>query len=58
MKTFAEEPKFGKLLRVLKITGFCRISITAGLMRLGALLLDNLQMGVFPSIDVCFYWLA
>ena len=41
-----------------KSTGFGRMSVTASLMRLGALLRDNLQMGAFPSIDVCFYWLA
>ena len=31
---------------------------TIPLLRLGALLRNNLQMGAFPSIDVCFYWLA
>ena len=39
-------------------TGLCRLSVTASLLRLGALLPDNLQMGAFFSIIVCFYWLA
>ena len=30
-----------------KSTGFCRMSVTASLLRLGALLRDNLQMGAF-----------
>ena len=30
-----------------KSTGFCRMSVTASLMCLGALLRDNLQMGAF-----------
>ena len=57
MGTFAKEPEFLKLLRELKSTpvrrykkkstGFCRMSVTASLMRLGALLRDNLQMGAF-----------
>ena len=54
METFAKEPKFGKLLRELKSTGFCRMSVTASLLRLGVLLRDNLQMGAFfllASID-------
>ena len=39
-ETFAQEPKFEKLLR-------CCMSVTASLMHLGALLRDNLQMGAF-----------
>ena len=56
-ETFAKEPKFGKLLRELKSTpvscsqkkstGFCRMSVTASLLRLGVLLRDYLQMGAF-----------
>ena len=30
-----------------KTTGFCRMSVTESLMRLGALLRDKLQMGAF-----------
>ena len=30
-----------------KSTGFCHMSVTASLLRLGALLRDNLQMGAF-----------
>ena len=41
-----------------KSTGFCHMSATASLLRLGALLRDNLQMGAFHSIEECFYWLA
>ena len=41
-----------------KSTGFCRMSVTTSLLRLGALLRDILQMGAFPSIDVRFYWFA
>ena len=53
METFAKKPKVGKLLRELKSvslkksTGFYRMSVTAILLRLGALLRDNLQMGDF-----------
>ena len=37
---------------------FFRMSVTTSLLRLGALLQDNLQMGAFPIIDVCLYLLA
>ena len=30
-----------------KLTGFCCMFVTAGLLRLGALMQDNLQMGAF-----------
>ena len=30
-----------------KSTGFCRVSVTASSLHLGALLRDNLQMGAF-----------
>ena len=66
-ETFAKKPKFGKLLRelyrrpygVIKISPlvFCRISVTASLLRLGALLRDNLQMGAF-SCHRCMFLLA
>ena len=36
---------------------FVVLSVTASLIRLGALLRDNLQMGAFSNIDICFYWL-
>ena len=62
------KPKFRKLLRELKSmpvrcyykksTGFCRMSVNVSLLRLGALPRNNLQMGGFPNIDVCLYWLA
>ena len=68
METFAKEPDLKKLLLELKSTPvrrykksllvFCRMSVTASLLRLGALLQDNLQMGAFPIIDVCLYLLA
>ena len=32
---------------VSKSAGFCRVSVTPSLLRLGALLRDNLQMGAF-----------
>ena len=34
------------------------MSVTASFLRLGSLLRGKLQMGAFPSIDVCFYLLA
>ena len=37
--------------------GFCRMSVTASLLRLGALLRDNLQMGAF-SYHRCMFLLA
>ena len=56
-ETFAEEPKFGKIIARAKVdaravlikksTGFCQMFATASLLRLGALLRDNLQMGAF-----------
>ena len=38
-------------------TGFCRMSVTASLLRLGALLRGNLQMGAF-SWHRCMFLLA
>ena len=56
-ETFAKEPKFWKIIARAKVdaravllwksTGFCRMSVTVSLLRLGALLRDNLQMGAF-----------
>ena len=36
------------MVLIKKFTGFCRMSVIASLMRLGALLRDNLKMGAFP----------
>ena len=56
METFAKEPKLKKLLRELKstpvrllqkLTGFCRMSVPASLLRLDTLLRHNLQMCAF-----------
>ena len=47
-----------RAVSVNKSAGFWRMSVTSSLLRLRALLRDNLQMGAFPSIDVYFYWLA
>ena len=40
-----------------KSTVFCRMSVTSSLLRLGALLPDNLQMGAF-SEHRCMFLLA
>ena len=40
-----------------KSTGFCRMFVTASLLRLGALLRNNLQMGAF-SWHRCMFLLA
>ena len=37
-----------RVVLVKKSTGFCRMSVTACLLCLGALLRNNLQMGAFP----------
>ena len=58
MKIIASANVDARAVLLKKSTGFCRMPVTASLLRLGALLRDNLQMGVFFSIDVCFYWLA
>ena len=61
-ETFANKPEFLKVdaraALLKKSTGFCRMSVTTSLLRMGALLRDNCKWVVFPSIDVGFYWLA
>ena len=57
METFAKEPELTTILRrqnsapvlrnKIRFAGFCRMSVTPSLLRLGALLRDNLQMGAF-----------
>ena len=57
MQTFAKKPELTTMLRGLNLTpmlrnkirfaGFCRMSVTPSLLRLGALLRDHLQMGAF-----------
>ena len=57
METFAKKPEFKKIIARAKVDaraallqksiGFCRMSVTASLLCLGALLRDNLQMGAF-----------
>ena len=56
-KTFAKTPKLAKLLPRAKVNarvvllqksiGFCRMSVTASLLRLGAVLRDDLQIDAF-----------
>ena len=58
MKIIARAKVGARVVLLKKSTDFCRMSVTASLLRLGALLRDNLQMGAFSSIDVRFYWLA
>ena len=36
-----------RVVLLKKFTGFCRMSVTASLLRLGALLWDNLQICAF-----------
>ena len=55
LKIIARAKVDARAVLIKKSTGFCCMSVTASLLRLGALLWDNLQMGFFPSIDVCFY---
>ena len=47
-----------KVVLLKEFTGFYRMSVTPSLLRLGALLRDDLQMGALPSINVYFYWLV
>ena len=47
MKTTAIAKVDARAALIKRFTGFCRMSVTASLMRLGALLRDNLQMGAF-----------
>ena len=47
MKIIAQARVDAHAVLTKKSTGFCRMSVTACFMRLGALLRDNLQMGTF-----------
>ena len=47
MKIIARAKVDARAVLLKQSTGFCRMSVTASLLRLGALLLDNLQMGDF-----------
>ena len=47
MKIIARAKVDARAVLLKKSTGFCRMSVTASLMRLGALQRDNLQMGAF-----------
>ena len=57
METFAKEPELTTILRrqnlrpvsrnKIRFAGFCRMSVTPSLLRLGALLRGRLQMGDF-----------
>ena len=57
MKIIARAKVDGRAVSLKTSTGFCRISGTASLLRLGALLRDNLQMGAF-SYHTCMSILA
>ena len=47
MKIIARDKVDARTVLLQKSNGFCRMSVTASLLRLGALLRDNLQMGAF-----------
>ena len=47
MKIIARGKVDARAVLLKKSTGFCCMSVTASLLRLGALLRDNLQMGAF-----------
>ena len=47
MKIIARAKVDARAVLLKKSTGFCRMFVTASLLRLGALLRDNLQMGAF-----------
>ena len=47
LKIIARAKVDARAVLIKKSTGFCRMSVTASLLRLGALLRDNLQMGAF-----------
>ena len=47
MKIIARAKVDSRAVLLKKSTGVCRMSVTASLLRLGALLRDNLQMGAF-----------
>ena len=52
MKIIARAKVDARAVLLKKSAGICRMSVTEILLRLGALLRDNLQMMLFPSIDV------
>ena len=47
LKIIARAKVDARAVLLKKPTGFCRMSVTASLLRLGTLLRDNLQMGAF-----------
>ena len=47
LKIIARAKVDARAVLLQKSTGFCRMSVNASLLRLGALLRDNLQMGAF-----------
>ena len=47
LKIIARAKVDARVVLIKKSTGLCRMSVTASLMRLGALLRNNLQMGGF-----------
>ena len=47
MKTIARAKVDARAVLLKMSTAFCRMSVTASLLRLGALLRDSLQMGAF-----------
>ena len=47
MKIIARAEVDTRAVLLKNSTGFCRMSVTTSLLRLGALLRDNLQMGAF-----------
>ena len=46
-KIIAKAKVDARAVLLKKYTGFCGMSVTASLLRLGVLLSDNLQMGAF-----------
>ena len=55
LKIIARAKVGARAVLIKKSTG---MSVIASFLRLGALLRDNLQIVLFPNIDVCSYWLA
>ena len=47
MKIIARAKVDDRAVLLQESTGFCRMSVTASLLRLGALLRDNVQKGAF-----------
>ena len=56
-KIIARDKVDARAALIKKSTGFCRMSVAASLMRLGALLRDNLQMDAF-SWHRCMFLLV